>query len=160
MLGTKLGAQRMLARGRGHVINIGSLGSVLPAAGLATYGATKHAVLGYTDTVRMENRGRGVHFSVIMPTLTNTEMIAGFGHASGFKNAEPEDVARAVVGVIAKPKPRVFVPRSIGIVISTQRFMPQRVSEAIGRALGTDRVCTSDLRTDKRTAYARRTGTS
>ena len=160
MLGTKLGAHRMLARGRGHVINIGSLGSVLPAAGLATYGATKHAVLGYTDTVRMENRGRGVHFSVIMPTLTNTEMIAGFGHARGFKNAEPEDVARAVVGVIAKPKPRVFVPRSIGIVISAQRFMTQRVSEAIGRALGTDRVCTSELRTDKRTAYARRTGTS
>ena len=160
MLGTKLGAHRMLARGRGHVINIGSLGSVLPAAGLATYGATKHAVLGYTDTVRMENRGRGVHFSVIMPTLTNTEMIAGFGHARGFKNAEPEDVARAVVGVIAKPKPRVFVPRSIGIVISAQRFMPQRVSEAIGRALGTDRVCTSELRTDERTAYARRTGTS
>ncbi|MGA9359843.1 MAG: SDR family oxidoreductase [Mycobacterium sp.] len=160
MLGTKLGAQRMLARGRGHVINIGSLGSVLPAAGLATYGATKHAVLGYTDTVRMENRGRGVHFSVIMPTLTNTEMIAGFGHARGFKNAEPEDVARAVVGVIAKPKPRVFVPRSIGIVISAQRFMPQRVSEAIGRALGTDRVCTSELRTDERATYARRTGTS
>ena len=160
MLGTKLGAQRMLARGRGHVINIGSVGSVVPAAGLATYGATKHAVLGYTETVRMENRGRGVHFSVIMPTLTNTEMIAGFGHARGFKNAEPEDVARAVVGVIAEPKPRVFVPRSIGIAITAQRFMPPRVSEAFARALGTDRVCTSDLRTDMRTAYARRTGTS
>ena len=39
MLGTKLGAQRMLSRGRGHVVNIGSLGSVLPAAGLATYAA-------------------------------------------------------------------------------------------------------------------------
>ena len=160
MLGTKLGAQRMLACGRGHVINIGSVGSVVPAAGLATYGATKHAVLGYTETVRQENRGRGVHFSVIMPTLTNTEMVAGFGHARGFKNAEPEDVARAVVDVIAKPKPRVFVPRSIGIAISAQRLMPQRVSEAFGRALGTDRVCTTDLQADKRAAYARRTGTS
>jgi short-subunit dehydrogenase len=160
MLGTKLGAQRMLARGRGHVVNIGSLGSVLPAAGLATYGATKHAVLGYTETVRMENRGRGVHFSVIMPTLTNTEMIAGFGRARGFKNAEPEDVARAVVSVITKPKSRVFVPHSIGVVISAQRFMPQRIAEAIGRALGTDRVCTTDLQTDARTAYARRAGTS
>ncbi len=160
MLGTKLGAQRMLARGRGHVINIGSVGSLVPGAGLATYGATKHAVLGYTETVRMENRGRGVHFSVIMPTLTNTEMIAGFGRARGFKNAEPEDVARAVISVIAKPKPRVFVPRSIGIAITAQRFMPQRVSEAMGRAMGTDRVCTSDLRTDMRSAYARRTGTS
>ena len=108
----------------------------------------------------MENRGRGVHFSVIMPTLTNTEMIAGFGHARGFKNAEPEDVARAVVDVIAKPKPRVFVPRSVGIAISAQRLMPQRLSEALGRALGTDRVCTSDLQAEKRAAYARRTGTS
>jgi short-subunit dehydrogenase len=160
MLGTKLGAQRMLARGRGHIINIGSIGSVLPGAGLATYAATKHAVLGYTETVRLENRGRGVHFSVVMPTLTNTEMIAGFGQAKGFKNAEPEDVARAVVGVIAKPKSRVFVPRSIGIAISAQRLMPQRLSEALGRVLGTDRVCTTDLQTDQRAAYARRTGTS
>jgi short-subunit dehydrogenase len=160
ILGTKLAAQRMRLRGHGHIINIGSVGSVLPAAGLATYCATKHAVLGYTETVRMENRGSGVHFSVIMPTLTNTEMIAGFGHARGFKNAEPEDVARAVAGVIAKPKSRVVVPRSMGVIISAQRFMPQRVSEAIGRALGTDRVCTSDLQADKREAYARRTGTS
>jgi short-subunit dehydrogenase len=160
MLGTKLGAQRMLARGRGHIINIGSIGSMLPGAGLATYAATKHAVLGYTETVRLENRGRGVHFSVVMPTLTNTEMIAGFGQAKGFKNAEPEDVARAVVGVIAKPKARVFVPRSIGIAISAQRLMPQRLSEALGRVLGTDRVCTTDLQTDQRAAYARRTGTS
>lgn len=160
ILGTKLAAERMLPRGHGHIINIASVGSVLPAAGLATYCATKHAIFGYTETVRMENRGSGVHFSSIMPTLTNTEMIAGFGHARGFKNAEPEDVARAVAGVIAKPKPRVVVPRSMGVIISAQRFMPQRIAEAIGRALGTDRVCTSDLQTDKRDAYARRTGTS
>jgi NADP-dependent 3-hydroxy acid dehydrogenase YdfG len=160
MLGTKLAAQRMLARGHGHIINIASLGSVLPTEGIATYCATKHAVLGYTDTVRLENHGRGVHFSAIMPTLTNTEMIAGVGHAKGFKNAEPEDVARAVAGVIAKPKPRVVVPRSMGFVVSAQRLMPLRVSEALGRLLGSGRVFTSDLHAEKRESYARRTGTS
>lgn len=160
ILGTKLAAQRMLPRGRGHIVNIGSMGSVLPCAGIATYCATKHAVLGYTDSVRMENRGRGIHFSTIMPTLTNTEMIAGVGHARGFKNAEPEDVARAVVGVIAKPKRRVVVPRSMGIMASAQRLMPQGIAEAIGRAVGTDRVFTSDLEIDQRRDYARRTGTS
>jgi short-subunit dehydrogenase len=160
ILGTKLAAQRMLPRGHGHIINIGSLGSVLPTEGIATYCATKHAVLGYTDTVRMENRASGVHFSVIMPTLTNTEMIAGVGHAKGFKNAEPDDVAMAVAAVIAKPKSRVVVPRSMGVVASTQRLMPQRVSEALGRLLGTSRVFTSDVEVDKRTSYARRTGTS
>lgn len=160
ILGTKLAAQRMLPRGRGHIVNIGSMASVLPCAGIATYCATKHAVLGFTDSVRMENRGRGVHFSTIMPTLTNTEMIAGVGHARGFKNAEPQDVARAVVGVIAKPKRRVVVPRSMGIMASAQRLMPQGMAEAIGRAAGTDRVFTSDLVADKRKDYSRRTGTS
>ena len=160
ILGTKLAAQRMLPRGHGHIINVASLGSVLPTEGIATYCATKHAVLGYTDTVRMENRGRGIHFSAIMPTLTNTEMIVGVGHARGLKNAEPEDVAQAIAGVIAKPKPRVIVPRSIGVIASTQRFMPQRASEALGRLLGTGRVFTSDVERDKRASYAQRTGTS
>jgi short-subunit dehydrogenase len=160
ILGTKLAAQRMLPRGHGHVVNIASLGSVVATEGIATYCATKHAVLGYTDAVRMENHGSGVHFSAILPTLVNTEMIAGVGRAKGFRNAEPEEVARAVAGVIAKPKPRVFVPRSIGAAVAVQRLMPQRMTEAMGRALGTGRVFTSDVERDKRAGYARRSGTS
>jgi short-subunit dehydrogenase len=160
ILGTKLAAQRMLARGHGHIINIGSLGSVLPAEGVATYCATKHAVLGYTDTVRLENRGSGVHFSAILPALINTEMIAGVGRAKGIKNSEPDDVARAIAGVIAKPKARVFVPRSIGRAATLQRFLPQRVTEAAGRATGKSSVFTTDVDVDQRAAYARRAGTS
>ena len=160
ILGTKLAAQRMLPRGHGHIVNIASVGSVLPVEGIATYCATKHAVLGYTDAVRMENRGSGVHFSAILPTLVNTDMIAGVGHVKGFKNAEPDDVARAVANVIVKPKPHVFVPRSFGRIVATQRFMPLRAREATARALGNGRVFTTDVEADKRTAYARRTGTS
>jgi short-subunit dehydrogenase len=160
IMGTKLAVKRMLPRGHGHIVNIASVGSVLPTEGIATYCATKHAMLGYTDTVRMENRGSGVQFSAILPTLTNTEMIAGVGHARGLKNAEPDDVARAIAGVIAKPKARVFVPRSLGVAVATQRFMPRRVAEAMARASGKGRVFTSDVEVDKRTAYARRTGTS
>ena len=160
ILGTKLAAQRMLPRGRGHIVNIASLASVVPVEGIATYCATKHAVLGYTDSVRLENRGSGVHFSAILPTLVNTEMIAGVGHGKGIKNAEPDDVARAVAGVIAKPKPRVFVPRSLGRAATVQRFLPQRWSEATGRAAGTNAIFTTDVDVDKRAAYARRAGTS
>lgn len=160
MLGTKLATQRMKPRRRGHIINIASLAGVVPSEGIASYCATKHAVLGYTDSVRLENRGSGVHFSAIMPTLTNTEMVDGVGHAKGFKNIEPEDVARAVVNVIAKPRPRVTVPRSMGMTLSAQRLLPQTLAEALGRALGTGRVFTSDLHPEERKAYARRTGMS
>ena len=87
-------------------------------------------------------------------------MTTGIGHAKGLKNAEPDDVARAIARVIAKPRPRVFVPRSIGAIVAGQRLMSQRTSEALGRALGTGRVFTSDVEFDKRKTYARRTGTS
>src|SRR3954466_8998659 len=46
ILGSKLAAQRMAPRGRGHVINIASLAGELHIVGLATYCASKHAVLG------------------------------------------------------------------------------------------------------------------
>ena len=69
-------------------------------------------------------------------------------------------LSRAVVGVIAKPKPHVVVPRSMGFTVAVQRSMPRGIAEAIGRALGTGRVFTSDVDVDKRKSYARRTGTS
>ena len=122
------------------------MGSVLPAEGIATYCATKHAVLGYTDTVRMENRGRGVHFSAIMPTLTNTEMIAGFGHAKGFKNAEPEDVARAVVGSDRQTETAcVRSPFDRHRRVGPAFHAAARIGGDCTR-LGTERIFTTDLR--------------
>lgn len=161
MLGTKLAAKRMVTRGRGHIINIASAGGVMPVPGIASYTATKHAVVGFTDAIRLENRGRGVEFSVVLPALTNTEMIAGIGQARGFKNAEPEDVAKAVLGLIAKPRPRVVVPRLFGVLaLGGRRFMPQRAAEALERAIGADRVFLGDVDVEKRRDYAKRTGTS
>ncbi len=161
ILGTKLAAKRMIVRGRGHIINIASSGGVIPVPGIASYCATKHAVLGFTDAIRLENRSRGVHFSAVLPALTNTEMIAGAGHAKGFKNIEPEDVANAVARLIVSPKPRVVVPKSFGILaLSGRRFMPRPVYELLERALGAERVFMADVDFEQRKEYAKRTGTS
>ncbi len=161
MLGTKLAAKRMATRGRGHIINIASAGGVMPVPGIASYTATKHAVVvGFADAIRLENRGSGVEFSVVLPALTNTEMIAGIGQAKRFRNIEPEDVAKAVLGLITKPRPRVVVPRLFGVfALGSRRFMPQRVAEALERAIGADRVFLGDVDVEKRRDYAKRTGT-
>ena len=141
ILGTKLAAERMVKRGKGHIINIASLAAVGAVPGIATYCATKHAVLGYTDTVRLELRGTGVTLSAVMPTLTNTGMIDGVASVPGFRNAEPEDIAAGIVGLIEKPKPRLAVTRAAGLLIDiVPRFMPLRVSEALNRALHVDTI--------------------
>src|ERR1700749_1202238 len=60
ILGSKLAAQRMVPRGKGHVINVASLAGETYLAGAATYCASKHAVVGFTDAVRIEYRQAGV----------------------------------------------------------------------------------------------------
>src|SRR5580693_7048025 len=54
ILGTKLALERMVARDRGHIVNISSQAGKFGAPGGATYSATKHAVVGLSEAVRGE----------------------------------------------------------------------------------------------------------
>ncbi|MDG5486872.1 SDR family oxidoreductase [Mycolicibacterium gadium] len=153
ILGTKLAAERMVRRGKGHIINIASVGAVNPVPGIATYCATKFAVLGYTDTARLELRGTGVTASVVMPTLTNTEMIDGVASATGLKNAEPEDIAKGIVSLIAKPKPHLTVTRAAAVLIGLTRRLPLRVYEAMNRAMNADQIFAQAAGTAARRGY-------
>jgi len=153
ILGTKLAAERMVKRRTGHIINIASVGAVNPVPGIATYCATKFAVLGYTDTARLELRGTGVTASVVMPTLTNTGMIDGVASATGLKNAEPEDIAAGIVSLIAKPKPHLTVTRAAGVLIGLTRRLPLGLYEAMNRAMNADRIFVDAIDKPERRDY-------
>jgi NAD(P)-dependent dehydrogenase (short-subunit alcohol dehydrogenase family) len=156
VLGSKLAARRMVPRGRGHIINVASLAGETYLAGAATYCASKHAVIGFTDAARIEYRRTGVKFSIVMPTFVNTELIAGTAGAKGLKNAEPADIADAIVKLVAKPRPRVRVTKTAGAIIGSQKFMPRALSEGLNRILGGDHVFTDDVDVAKRQAYEAR----
>jgi NAD(P)-dependent dehydrogenase (short-subunit alcohol dehydrogenase family) len=156
ILGTKLAAQRMIPRGRGHIINVASLAGEGYVPGAATYCASKHAVVGFTDTARLEYRQAGVKFSMVLPTFVNTELTAGTSGVKGFKNAEPADIANAIVKLVANPKPRVRVTKVIGALVASGKFMPRSVAEWLNRALGGEHVFTDDVDVDTRSAYEAR----
>ncbi|CAM2886036.1 SDR family oxidoreductase [Skermania piniformis] len=153
ILGSKLALRRMLARGSGHVINVASLAGKTPMAGAATYCASKYAVLGFTDTLRMEYHGTGVEFSAVLPTFTNTELIAGTAKPRLLRNAEPHEVAAAVADLILHPRPEVAVTRIAGVLVDSQNFVPRRVSERLGRMLGVDHAFTDDVDPVARRSY-------
>lgn len=156
IVGSKIATQRMVARGRGHVINIASLAGEAPTPGLATYCASKAAVLALTETLRLEYREKGVQFSAVLPTFTNTELVAGTAGAKGMKNAEPEDIAAAVAGLIATPKRRVAVTKLAGALVASQYFLPTKVSEFLAHRFGLEKVFLDDVDTAARSAYERR----
>ena len=156
ILGSKLALERMVPRASGQVINVASLAGEGYIPGAATYCASKHAVVGFTDTARLEYRKTGVKFSMVLPTFVNTELIAGTPGVKGFKNAEPAEIANAIVELVAKPRPRVRVMKAIGALVASAKFMPRAVAEGINRALGGEHVFTDAVDVAKRKAYEAR----
>ncbi|SNS07246.1 SDR family oxidoreductase [Actinomadura mexicana] len=140
MLGTKLALDRMLPRGRGHVINIASLAGVMFTPGLALYNASKAAVVGFTEATRLEVQDRGVHVSAVLPTFTNTELTAGTRSPKGQKNCEPEDIAAAVARLVGRPRPQAVVPKKLGAQVRLGALLPERVRQATSRRLGLDKI--------------------
>ncbi|HYF25861.1 MAG TPA: SDR family oxidoreductase [Baekduia sp.] len=138
--GMKAALPGMLARGRGHIINTASVAGKSPVPGGLTYAATKAAVVSATETARVEFAGRGIHFTCLMPSFTNTELVAGTRGTRFVKNVEPEDVAQAVVRVIERPRPDVVVPGNLAPVLRLQPLLGRRVRDTMNHALKADRA--------------------
>ena len=119
--GTQEAMRRMRPRGTGHIVNIASLAGKAGYPNLATYAATKHAVVGLSEAVRFELKGSGVEVSCVMPGIVNTELSSGMQEARGVKNLTPEQVAAEVVGALEVPRFDVFVPRSTGPAAEVRR---------------------------------------
>jgi len=100
----------MLARGRGHIVNIGSIAGYVGVPAEAVYCATKYAVQGYTDALRRELSGRGVKVTLIAPGPIKTEFLARA--TTGGPAPEPgaldyglpvTTVSRAVLRALTRP---------------------------------------------------------
>jgi NADP-dependent 3-hydroxy acid dehydrogenase YdfG len=150
--GMKLALPGMIARGRGHVVNLGSASSLVGLPGEAVYCGTKFFVRGVSEAVRAELRGTGVEITVVEPNLAATRLGAGMEPARGSKLLEPEEVAEAVVGVIERPRFEVSVPREIGPALRLRSLLPPRARDAFSGALAMDKVAT-DVRGEERAAY-------
>ena len=157
--GTQEAMRRMRPRRTGHIVNIASLAGKSGYARLATYAATKHAVVGLSESVRFELRGSGVEVSCVMPGIVNTELAAGMQEARGVKNLQPEQVADEIVAALKVPRFDVYVPRSTGPLLQIAAMLPRRGREALSRALKADQVAAS-ADTSRRTAYESRAAAS
>ncbi|GAB2717008.1 SDR family oxidoreductase [Nocardia thraciensis] len=160
ILGSKLAASRMLPRRSGHVVNIASLAGETHIPGLATYNASKHAVLGFTDTLREEYRGSGVAFSSVLPTLTKTELGSGVTAPKLLRPAEPEEIADAIAKLLVDRRSKVRVTTVAGVISQVVGLLPEALGDAIGRALGAQSAFLDEVDTAARKAYEDRVRTT
>jgi NADP-dependent 3-hydroxy acid dehydrogenase YdfG len=147
---------RMLARGNGHVINIASTAGKITVPGIATYTATKHAVVGLTGSVRAELKDTPVDLSVVMPVIVRTELTDGVPETRGVKTLQPEDVADAIVEAIETRRYEVWCPRSTAGIYRFGMLLPLRASDAIGKITKSDHALLESIDSPERQAYNQR----
>jgi short-subunit dehydrogenase len=112
---TRLLVPGMLERRRGHVVNVASLAGKLPPPQLASYGATKHGVVGFTASVRAEFAAEPVGFSAICPGFVGRVGMFGRiepyieGESAPMGTVPPERVGEAVVRAITDDVGEIIV---------------------------------------------------
>jgi 3-hydroxy acid dehydrogenase/malonic semialdehyde reductase len=108
---------RLVRRGAGHVVNLGSVAGHWTYPRGNVYSATKFAVRGLTESLRLDLHGTGVRVTEIAPGMVETEFSeVRFGGDrdrakavyQGFSPLTPEDIAEAVEWCVSRP-PRVNV---------------------------------------------------
>lgn len=83
----------MLARGRGRIVNVCSISSVMGTPRLTAYCASKWGLLGFSKALARELDGTGVSVTAVLPGSTDTDMLRGSGFAA---ELTPDQVARLI----------------------------------------------------------------
>ena len=75
--GSRAAVESMRSAGGGHIINMASMSSFGPVPGLAVYGATKHAVLGFTASLQgdLSEEGIPIRVHAVCPDGVDTGMV-------------------------------------------------------------------------------------
>lgn len=116
----------MLARGRGHVVNVASIAGRIGSRNHTIYCASKFALAGFSESLMYELEGSGVGLTLVNPGIIDTPF---FDHASFVQfpsraraRAIPaERVASAIVRAIRRQTPEITVPAShaVGTILNT-----------------------------------------
>ena len=118
----------MLARGRGRIVNLSSMGAHSASARVGAYAASKGALELYTEALHLDLLGTGVDAQLFVPGTTRTEFSlpregndAPFAPPSGM---EPDAVAAAVVAQLRSGDYEAFACEEYAQIAAAKRNDP------------------------------------
>lgn len=123
---TRLVLPGMLARRRGHLVNVASIASRIGSRHHTIYCASKFALAGFSESLVYELDGTGVGVTLVNPGIIDTPFFdhasfAAFPQKARARAIPPERVATAVVRAIRRDIPEVTVPATyaVGTLLKT-----------------------------------------
>ncbi|TDF97522.1 SDR family NAD(P)-dependent oxidoreductase [Paenibacillus piri] len=138
---TKAVLPYMLKAGSGHIVNIASMAGKIGSAKSSGYAATKHAVLGFTNSLRQELAGSGVSLTAVNPGPIDTPFFERADPSGNYvKNIQwfmlkPEKVATVVLKAIGKRIPEIDLPFVAGVGIKLFQLFPRTFDKLAGKLI-------------------------
>lgn len=128
---TKAALPHMLKAGSGHIVNIASMAGKMGSAKSTGYSATKHAVLGFSNSLRQELIGTGVSITAVNPGPIDTPFFERADPGRNYVNnirwfmLKPEQVVRAVIASIAGKRAEIDLPFLAGLGVKVYQLFPR-----------------------------------
>lgn len=138
---TQMTLPHMMKRQSGHIIYIASQAGKLATPKSSAYSATKHAILGYANSLRMELEGSGIQVSVVNPGPVRTSFFSTADKTGEYEKSvqrfmlTPEFVASKTVELIQKPRREVNLPGWMNIGTKLYQLFPGIVEKVAGSQL-------------------------
>ena len=122
----------MLRRNSGHICNIASAGGMLSNPKMSVYAASKWAMIGWSDSVRIElqEAKSNVHFTTIAPYFINTGMFNGV-KSPLLPIQNPEPTAKKIIRAIERNKTFRGIPFGFHFIRFWQAILPIRVFDFV-----------------------------
>jgi all-trans-retinol dehydrogenase (NAD+) len=131
----------MIARGEGHIVMIASAAGLLGVPGMAAYSATKHAVIGFAESLRLELRrsgAAGVGMTIVCPSFIDTGMFPDTTPPLFTPWLKPERLAEKIVSAVKTNELYVREPAMVKL-IPLLKTLPRPLADALCSLTGMDR---------------------
>src|SRR5213594_3626695 len=145
--GTMAAYRVMLGQGFGHIVNISSVTGLMPTPILSAYSATKWAIVGFSQALRIEAAELGVKVQVACPGLVGTQI----AERNVYWNVRKEDylawlpwqrwmltpaqAAKAILRGTLRNKGIIVFPFSASVACRLYRLWPGLFSPLMRRTL-------------------------
>lgn len=134
----------MAQQGHGHIVNTASLAGLVPFPGNLPYATTKHAVVGFSLTLRAEASDLGVKVSVVCPGFVQTSIVADspalnvrdekVQRSQPFKFMDADDAAQRILAGVWRNQAVIIFPFYARLLWWMHRIRPNWLNP-IGRWL-------------------------
>lgn len=131
----------MIARGEGRLVWTASAAGLLGVPGMAVYSATKHAVVGLAESIRLELRRaghRGIGTTIVCPSFIDTGMFDGCTPPALAPWLRPDVLAETIIRAVRADRLYVREPAMVKL-IPLLKALPASVADALCSLTGMDR---------------------